>query len=49
SQYGTDIDLSLMLWCLLALAFLLPDEILDAFKILKVEMLPAAADITQWF
>ncbi|CAG8499624.1 11105_t:CDS:2, partial [Cetraspora pellucida] len=49
SQYETDIDLSLMLRCLLALAFLPHDEIFDAFKILKAEMQPAAADITQWF
>jgi hypothetical protein len=49
TRYGYDEQFSLMLRHLFALAFLPPQEIPDAFDILKLEMPPEANEVVQWF
>jgi len=49
TRYGDDEQFSLILRHLFALAFLSPQEIPEAFDILKLEMPPEANDVVQWF
>ncbi|KAL0851899.1 hypothetical protein ABMA28_000188 [Loxostege sticticalis] len=50
SRYGSDGDVSLKLRCLIALAYLSPEEIPEAFKTLKESVLPEeASSVTEWF
>ncbi|XP_028166393.1 uncharacterized protein LOC114357115 [Ostrinia furnacalis] len=50
SRYGSDSDFSLKLRHLIALAYLPPDEIPEAFKSLKESVLPEEArSVTEWF
>jgi hypothetical protein len=49
TRYGNDEEFSLMLRHLFALAFLPPQEIPEAFDILKLEMPPEANEVVQWF
>ena len=49
TRYGTDEQFSLMLQHLFALAFLPPQEIPEAFDILKLEMPSEANEVVQWF
>ena len=49
TRYGTDEQFSLMLRHLFALAFLPPQEIPEAFDILKLEMPSEANEVVQWF
>jgi hypothetical protein len=49
TRYGNDEQFSLMLRHLFALAFLPPQEIPEAFNILKFEMPSEATEIVQWF
>ena len=49
TRYGNNEEFSLMLRHLFALAFLPPQEIPEAFDILKLEMPPEANEVVQWF
>ncbi len=49
TRYGNDEQFSLMLRHLFALAFLPPQEIPEAFDILKLEMPSEANEVVQWF
>ncbi|KAL0902279.1 hypothetical protein ABMA27_000184 [Loxostege sticticalis] len=50
SRYGSDSDFSLKFRCLIALAYLSPEEIPEAFKTLKESVLPEeASSVTEWF
>ncbi|CAG8608167.1 7857_t:CDS:2, partial [Gigaspora rosea] len=49
SKYGTDEDFSLSMRSILALAFLLPEEILSAFDELKINIPAEANRVVQWF
>ncbi|CAG8789009.1 4250_t:CDS:2, partial [Dentiscutata erythropus] len=49
TKYGTDLDLSEKLRCLLALAFLPPEEIPATFNIFKKKIPPIAHKVAEWF
>jgi hypothetical protein len=49
TRYSDDEQFSLMLRHLFALAFLPPQEIPEAFDILKLEIPPEANEVVQWF